>query len=124
MLKDAALEALVGTARADAAKAFYHTTLGLTLESEDQFTIVFAMEGAKVRLSKVPSVVPSAYAVLGFRVKDIEAAVGGLAAAGVRMERFPFLSQDAAGIWQAPGGARVAWFRDPDLNLLSVMQPD
>lgn len=124
MLKNAALEALIGTARADAAKTFYHTTLGLTLESEDQFTIVFAMDGAKVRLSKVPSVVPSAYAVLGFRVQDIAEVVAGLTGAGVRMERFPFLAQDAAGIWEAPNGARVAWFRDPDLNLLSVMQPD
>lgn len=124
MLKDATLEALIGTARADAAKAFYHNVLGLTLESEDQFSIVFAMNGAKVRLSKVPSVVPSAYAVLGFRVADIEASLAALVKAGARMERFPFLAQDEAGIWQAPNGARVAWFRDPDLNLLSIMQPD
>ena len=81
------------------------------------------MNGAKVRLSKVPSVLPSAYAVLGFRVTDIEASLAALVKAGVRMERFPFLAQDEAGIWQAPGGARVAWFRDPDLNLLSLMQP-
>ncbi len=123
MLNKSVLEALVGTARADAAKNFYHTTLGLTLESEDQFALVFAMNGGKLRVSKVPTVIPSSYAVLGFRVGDIAAVVAGLAGAGVAMERYPFLTQDGAGIWQAPGGARIAWFRDPDLNLLSVMQP-
>ncbi len=123
MLNKSVLEALVGTARADAAKNFYHTTLGLTLESEDQFALVFAMNGGKLRVSKVPTVIPSTYAVLGFRVGDIAAVVAGLASAGVAMERYPFLTQDGAGIWQAPGGARIAWFRDPDLNLLSVMQP-
>lgn len=122
MLNNAILEALVGTARAEAAKAFYSTTLGLTLESEDQFALVFSAQGAKVRLSKVPSVIPSAYAVLGFRVTDLDAVIAGLTKAGVTMERFAFLPQDHAGVWQAPGGARIAWFRDPDLNLLSLMQ--
>lgn len=122
MLNNAVLDALIGTARADVAKVFYGTTLGLDLESEDQFSLVFKAKGAKVRLSKVPSVIPSAYAVLGFHVPDLDAVVAGLTAAGVMMERFAFLMQDSAGIWRAPNGSRIAWFRDPDLNLLSIIQ--
>jgi hypothetical protein len=66
--------------------------------------------------------VPAAYAVLGFEVKGIEKIVDALIAKGVQMERYGFLQQDARGVWTAPDGAKVAWFRDPDLNLLSVVE--
>ena len=122
MLTQAQLQALVGTARPDAAKEFYHKTLGLTLESEDQFALTFSLGAATLRVSKVPTVAPSLYAVAGFVVKDIETEVAELILKGVRIERFPFLMQDAQGIWTAPDGVKVAWFRDPDLNLLSLTQ--
>lgn len=122
MLNQAQLQALVGTTRPDASKEFYHKTLGLTLESEDQFALTFTLGGASLRVSKVPTVAPSPYAVAGFQVQDVEAHVAELILKGVRMERFPFLMQDAQGVWTAPDGAKVAWFRDPDLNLLSLTQ--
>jgi hypothetical protein len=80
--------------------------------------------GVKVRLSKVPAVVPHPFTVLGFDVEDIDAVVEGLAARGVTFERYPFFgpAQDARGVWTAPGGALVAWFKDPDGNLLSVQK--
>jgi len=116
------LQALVGTARPDAAKEFYHKTLGLTLETEDQFALTFTIRGGVLRISKVPTVAPSPYAVAGFVVEDVEAAAAELVLKGVRMERFPFLMQDPQGVWTAPDGSKVAWFRDPDLNLLSISQ--
>lgn len=123
MMENAKLQALIGAARPDAAREFYQNTLGLTLHGEDQFAMTFTIGGAFLRVSKVPAVAPSPYAVAGFEVPDIEAVVVQLRLKNVRIERFPFLQHDEQGVWTAPDGAKVAWFRDPDLNLLSVTQP-
>jgi catechol 2,3-dioxygenase-like lactoylglutathione lyase family enzyme len=123
MLATATLTALVGTAKPfEIAKAFYGDTLGLKCVSEDSFACVFESKNAKLRVSRVPAVVPAQYAVLAFTVADIEKAADGLAAKGVVFARFPFLVQDQKGIWSAPDGTKVAWFHDPDLNLLSLVQ--
>src|SRR5688572_4781661 len=124
MLASATITALVGTAKPfDVAKAFYGGVLGLKLKSEDAFACVYEGANAVVRVSRVPAVTPAPYAVLAFNVPDIGVVVDGLTAKGVACERFPFLVQDAKGVWSAPDGTKVAWFRDPDLNLLSVVQP-
>ncbi len=122
MLANAAITALVGTMKPDAAKAFYQDVLGLKFIADDTFALVFEGKNARVRVSRVPAVAPAQYAVLAFTVDDIEKAVDGLAAKGVAFARYPFFVQDAKGIWSAPDGTKVAWFHDPDLNLLSVVQ--
>jgi catechol 2,3-dioxygenase-like lactoylglutathione lyase family enzyme len=122
MLANATLQPMLATARPDAARAFYRDTLGLPLTSEDMFALIFAVGGGEVRIAKAPTVTPSLYAVMGFIVEDIAATVAGLTGKGVVFERFGFLAQDAAGVWTAPSGAQVAWFRDPDGNLLSLSQ--
>jgi catechol 2,3-dioxygenase-like lactoylglutathione lyase family enzyme len=122
MLANAIVTAMVGTMRPDAAKAFYRDTLGLTLSGEDGYAMIFAGKNARVRVSRVPAVTPAAYAVIAFTVDDIEAVADALIAKGVQMARFPIFTQDARGVWSAPGGAKVAWFHDPDMNLLSVVQ--
>ena len=122
MLADSHVVSIVGTMRADASKQFYAETLGLRFVRDDGFAFVFDIGGQELRVSRVPAVVPSAYAILGFQVKDIAATVDGLAAKGVKFERFGFFQQDARGVWAAPDGAQVAWFRDPDGNMLSVVQ--
>jgi len=122
MFAHARLQALISAARPDAARQFYQDTLGLTLESEDQFAMTFRFGDGELRIAKVPSVAPSPYAVAGFVVADVSAIAAGLAAKGVRLERFPFLIHDGDGVWTAPDGAKVIWLRDPDLNLLSVSQ--
>ncbi len=123
MLNTAILTSLVGTAKPfDIAKAFYGETLGLKFISEDNFACVFEGKNARVRVSRVPAVVPAQYAVLAFVVGDIDKAVDGLIAKGILFQRYGFFVQDAKGIWTAPDGTKVAWFHDPDLNLLSVVQ--
>lgn len=104
------------------AKAFYQGVLGLKLVSDDQFAIAFEMNGNMLRVTPVREHTPAPYTVLGWNVDDLEAAVDALTGAGVRFERYDFLNQDARGIWTAPGGAKVAWFKDPDNNVLSVAQ--
>lgn len=122
MLGSATVTALVGTMKPELSKAFYQDTLGLKFVSDDGYAAVFQGKNASVRVSRVPAVTPAAYAVLAFTVDDIEKAVDGLAAKGVVFARFGFFVQDTRGVWTAPDGTKVAWFHDPDLNLLSVVQ--
>jgi catechol 2,3-dioxygenase-like lactoylglutathione lyase family enzyme len=122
MLSAAKLVAFAAASGAAPAKAFYRDTLGLKLVSEDDFALVFDANGTMLRVSLVKDVVAAPYTVLGWEVADIAAAVRALNAAGVRFERYPSLPQDELGVWHTPGGTGVAWFKDPDGNLLSVSQ--
>jgi len=114
--------AFVGTANAEQARRFYRDVLGLTLVSEDPFALVFDANGTMLRVARVPNVQPAGYTVLGWRVKDAAATARQLAAAGVPLERYGGMPQDEDGIWTAPSGARIAWFKDPDGNTLSIGQ--
>lgn len=122
MLANATVTALVGTVKPEISKAFYQDTLGLKFISEDTYATVFEGKNARVRVSRVPAVTPAAYAVLAFQVDDIDKTVDALTAKGVVFARYGFFVQDAKGVWTAPDGTKVAWFHDPDLNLLSVVQ--
>jgi catechol 2,3-dioxygenase-like lactoylglutathione lyase family enzyme len=90
--------------------------------SEDGFALVFDANGVELRLQKVERFTPQRFTALGWEVSGLNTVVATLAARGVRFERFPGLEQDAEGVWSAPSGARVAWFQDPDGNLLSVAE--
>ena len=105
------------------AKSFYADKLGLKFVSEDSFAVVFDANGTMLRLTRMQEVKPQAFTILGWQVLDIVATVQRLQAAGVTFERYgDFMQQDELGIWNAPGGTRVAWFKDPDGNTLSVSQ--
>jgi catechol 2,3-dioxygenase-like lactoylglutathione lyase family enzyme len=114
--------AFVATTRPDEARAFYAGVLGLQLTIEDPFALTFDAAGTTLRVAKVERLAPADYTVLGWVVDNIHSAVDGLAARGAQFERFSFMQQDDRGIWTAPGGAQVAWFKDPDGNTLSVTQ--
>ena len=122
MLTDMPLIAFVATKSPERAREFYENVLGLKLVADEQWAIVFDAKGTMLRVQKVQDLKPQTFTALGFRVPDIAAAVRDLAAKGVEFVRYEFLAQDALGIWDAPGGGRVAWFRDPDGNLLSLTQ--
>jgi catechol 2,3-dioxygenase-like lactoylglutathione lyase family enzyme len=78
--------------------------------------------GFMLRIQKAEGHRPLPYTALGWKVPDIAAELAALRARGVTFERFPGLAQDAQGIWSAPSGARIAWFKDPDGNVLSLAQ--
>ena len=122
ILSKSKLMAFVATVDRPRAKAFYVNTLGLKLVSEDDFAVVLNANGTPIRLTTVGDIVIARYTVLGWEVENIEATVAELGARGVRFEKFPGMPQADNGIWDAPGGTRVAWFKDPDGNLLSVAQ--
>ncbi len=113
----------LGATDRDAARRFFRDVLGFTLAAEDPFALVFTLANTTLRVSPVQGFKPQQFTVLGWDVPDIAAAVTELTKAGIVFERFPGMEQDAQGIWTAPGGAaRVAWFKDPSGNVLSVAQ--
>ncbi|HTH54352.1 MAG TPA: VOC family protein [Edaphobacter sp.] len=113
----------IPTIDADRARKFYVDTLGLQFLSEDHFAIVIRSNGIDLRIVRLDSFSPASYTIFGWKVPEIESAVRDLTAAGICFERYPFLEQDDNGIWSAPGNAaKVAWFKDPDGNILSLSQ--
>ncbi len=122
MLTSHSVMAFVASSDATRAKAFYGDKLGLALVADEPFAVVFRAGSTVLRVQKVENVRPAPFTVLGWHVPDIAAAVVGLVARGVHFERYEFLEQNDANIWTAPEGAKVAWFKDPDGNVLSITQ--
>jgi catechol 2,3-dioxygenase-like lactoylglutathione lyase family enzyme len=115
--------AFVPTRDPDRARAFYRDLLGLRLTLEQlPFALVFDAHGIMLRVIVVKELTPPSYTTLGWEVPNIEHAVATLKEKGVQFERYPNMSQDQLGIWTAPGGSKIAWFRDPDGNTLSLSQ--
>jgi catechol 2,3-dioxygenase-like lactoylglutathione lyase family enzyme len=123
VLTHAAPTVFIPTADAGRARRFYEETLGLDFVADEDFALVFRLAGGvTLRVTRVENPDPRPFTVLGWRVPDVAEALSDLEQKGVRCERFPGLAQDARGVWQSPSGTRVAWFKDPDGNLLSVSQ--
>jgi len=122
MLGSARLVAFAATRDPERSKAFYETVLGLRLVADEPFALVFDASGTTLRVQKVQNLPKIEHTVLGWEVPDIRRAVATLRSKGIAFERYSFLEQDADGIWQTPAGARIAWFKDPDGNILSLTQ--
>lgn len=119
------LDRMVGfviTTKPEEAKAFYTDKLGFTFLRDDGFALVFDANGLMIRAGKMKTFTPAQNTVLGWEVSDISAAVNELSAAGVGFERYDFMKPDAQGICTFPTGDKVAWFKDPDGNVLSLSQ--
>lgn len=108
------------TQSSEAALTFYRDTLGLKFLRDDGFALVFNLGGVLLRISKVPSFTPAQNTVLGWECKRIESTVDEFAAKGIAFTRYPNMNQDERGICTFPGGDKVAWFQDPDGNVLSL----
>jgi catechol 2,3-dioxygenase-like lactoylglutathione lyase family enzyme len=122
MLASAEMVGFVPTKDYDKARAFYEGKLGFEFVSLDQFALVVSVGGHKIRIAKVPNFTPQQATILGWEVQDIEAVTAWLKERGVATEKYPFVQDKDLGIWTAPGGDKVAWFKDPDGNILSVSQ--
>jgi catechol 2,3-dioxygenase-like lactoylglutathione lyase family enzyme len=107
---------------AQKSRPFYEGVLGLRFVSDDGFALVMDSDGVTVRLAKAGNFTPAGFTILGWQVTNIETAVSELEKKGVRFEKFSGMPQDDHGIWTAPSGDKVAWFKDPDGNILSVSQ--
>jgi catechol 2,3-dioxygenase-like lactoylglutathione lyase family enzyme len=104
------------------AQAFYGQALGLPLVEQNEIACMFDANGTMLRVTAVAEVARAGYTVLGWRVTDIAATARDLAARGVVFVRYDGVDQDDNGVWTTPGGDQVAWFADPDGNILSLTQ--
>lgn len=103
-------------------RAFYEGILGLRFVKDDGFALVLEANGIMVRAAKMKDFIPAQFTVLGWEVSNIESVVRELSKNGIHFEIYGFFKQDDLGIWTAPTGDKVAWFKDPDGNTLSVSQ--
>lgn len=122
MLDKGTLVAFVPTTDANRAREFYEKRLGLTFLRDDGFALLFDANGTRLRIARVGALTPHPFTALGWEVTDIEETLQGLSRAGITPERYAFLSPDAHGVCTFENGDRVAWFKDPDGNTLSIAQ--
>src|SRR6476661_3191130 len=122
ILSRSAVAAFVAASDAALSRDFYENKLGLTFVSEDDWGIVFDANGTSIRLQKGVTFAPQEFTVLGWHVEDILAAKAELESRGVVFEQYPWMPPGSNGVMTFPGGACVAWFKDPDGNVLSLDQ--
>jgi catechol 2,3-dioxygenase-like lactoylglutathione lyase family enzyme len=122
VLAQSAVIAFASTTDLARARRFYQDLLGLSLVAADAYACVFDAHGTMLRVTAVAEVAHAGYTVLGWQVADIGATVTGLAAVGVVFSRYDGMEQDTLGVWTTPSGDRIAWFTDPDGNVLSLTE--
>jgi catechol 2,3-dioxygenase-like lactoylglutathione lyase family enzyme len=122
MLSQRSLIGFVPTTDADRARRFYVDLLDLEFVADDHFALVVKAGASTIRIVRLESFTPAGYTILGWEVPDIAAEAAALAEAGVAFLRYPYFQQDELGVWTTPSGSRVAWFHDPDGNVLSISQ--
>lgn len=122
MIEAEGLIAFIASQDLEQARAFYSDLLGLRLLSDEVQTLVYQSQGVKIRVTHVENHRPPAHTVLGWQVADLQQAIGDLAQRGVVFEHFPQTKQDPQGAATFADGTQVAWFGDPDGNLLSLTQ--
>lgn len=122
MLADKQLKTFVPTVMPEKAKTFYSDILGLKLLSQDNYAIEFEANKSLLRVTIVPELKPHPFTVLGWNVDDISSTIKQLNEKGITCQKYDFLEQDELGVWTSPGGTKVAWFKDPDGNVLSLSQ--
>ena len=122
MLAKEKIVAFVPTLDATKARSFYEGILGLRVVTQDGFALVFEANGTMLRVTSVQTLQPQQFTILGWDVADIEESVSLLSARGVNFEHYGMPGQNQQGIWKSPSGARIAWFKDPDGNVLSLTQ--
>jgi len=122
MLTAGKMIGFIPTTDYDKARAFYEGKLGFEFISLDQFALVMSAGGHMIRIVKLPNFTPLQATILGWQVGDIVAVAEWLAERGVTLEKYPFVQDQKLGIWTTPSGDKVAWFKDPDANILSISQ--
>jgi len=123
MLSTGKMVGFVVTTDYDKARAFYEGKLGFEFISQDQFALVVRAGENDIRIARVPGFTPFQGTVLGWEVNDVKVLVLWLKERGVVTEKYPFVADQDLGIWTTPAGNHVAWFKDPDGNVLSVHDP-
>jgi len=120
MLENQPVIAFVATQNPPVSRRFYEDLLGLRFVADEPAALIFDAAGTMFRIQKVEKFTPHPFTAIGWKVTDLHATVAELTKQGVKFEKYEFLSQDDHGIWTAPDGSGVAWFKDPDGNVVSL----
>ncbi len=120
MLTGGKLVGFLTTTDYEKARAFYEGKLGFEFVSLDQFALAMRAGKNMIRITKAETFNPAQGTVLGWEVDDVKAVVLWLSGRGVVTEKYGFVPDQELGIWTAPSGDQVAWFKDPDGNVLSL----
>lgn len=104
------------------AKEFYQKILGLEV-SENHGLLELHIAGSnKILIYPKPDHTPATFTILNFPVDNVEATVDELSGLGVHFEQYTGqLETDKKGIFHG-GGPKIAWFKDPAGNILSVLE--
>jgi catechol 2,3-dioxygenase-like lactoylglutathione lyase family enzyme len=116
------LVAFVPSTDLERSRTFYESVLGLRVDEMSAFACVARSGSTTLRITLVGALTPQPFTVLGWSVADIRGELALLRQHDVDALRFEGIGQDSDDIWTAPGGAQVAWFHDPDGNVLSFTQ--
>jgi catechol 2,3-dioxygenase-like lactoylglutathione lyase family enzyme len=122
MLSTGKIIGFVPTKDSAQARSFYEGKLGFRFVSDDPFALVMRAGETMIRIAKAQDFTPAKYTVMGWEVSNIEETVAWLQNRGVEFEKYPWVPDKERGIWTAPTGDKVAWFKDPDGNVLSLSQ--
>jgi catechol 2,3-dioxygenase-like lactoylglutathione lyase family enzyme len=122
LLSAGKLIGFVPTTDSNRSREFYEGKLGFKFVSDDQFALVMQAGESMIRIAKAGKFTPAQYTVMGWEVTEIEATVKWLTERGVIFEKYSFVQDQEQGIWTTPNGDKVAWFKDPDGNVLSLSQ--
>jgi catechol 2,3-dioxygenase-like lactoylglutathione lyase family enzyme len=120
MLENQPVIAFVATKNPAVSRRFYEDVLGLRFVADEPSALIFDAAGTMLRIQKVDRLTPHPFTTIGWKVVDMRATVAALTKLGVKFERYEFLSQDDHGVWTTPDGSAVAWFKDPDGNVVSL----
>jgi catechol 2,3-dioxygenase-like lactoylglutathione lyase family enzyme len=120
MLENQPVIAFVATQNPAVSRRFYEDVLGLRFVADEPSALIFDAAGTMLRIQKVDKLTPHPFTAIGWKVVDMRATVAALTKLGVKFERYEFLSQDDHGVWTTPDGSAVAWFKDPDGNVVSL----
>ena len=120
MLTGGKLVGFLTTTDYEKARAFYEGKLGFEFVSLDQVALAMRAGKNMIRITKVETFKPAQGTVLGWEVDDVKAVVLWLSSRDVVTEKYGFVPDQELGIWTAPSGDQVAWFKDPDGNVLSL----
>ena len=122
MLETSEAVAFLPSEDLDRSERFFQDVLNLALVSRSPFASVFQVGDGTLRVTKVDDLRPQPFTVLGWLVTDLRAVVRELRDRDAAMLRYEGMDQDDDGIWTTPNGDLVAWFHDPDSNVLSLTQ--
>jgi len=127
MLSDKDVRATIAVSDLDAAKKFYGSTLGLTaVDTGDREVLAYKTGSSRLMVYRSQYAGTNKATAATWTVgKEVDAIAKALKAKGVAFEKYDMPDMTHEGDVHVSGPMRVAWFKDPEGNILSIVNaPD